>query len=344
MLPVGFTARLRPAAQLKLHGDQLPRTDCNSTVMRLAGRAVAFISHYVPIGHSYRRLGDLALNFAAPLQKVELRGDPDPAVGKWIEAVWRDPSGRFYGWYHAEEVAPCPRKIFAPHIGALVSDDEGASWRFLGELLRSPAQLIDCDANNGFMAGGYGDFCVLPDRDGLYFYVYFTSFVSDETAQGICVARYRIDARERPAPTLEIWSQGQWQRAAGALPSPIWKQARAWRHADPDGFWGPSIHFNRDLGVFVMLLNRTAGGTGNFHQEGAYVSFNARLDDPTGWGAPERIFAGGDWYPQAIGMGAQDSDTLCGAVARFFMAGTSDWEIEFLARSAQPPAQSQPVP
>lgn len=35
---------------------------------------------------------------------------------------------------------------------------------------------------------------------------------------------------------------------------------RGWRHADPDGFWGPALHYNRALGAFVMLFNRTAGG------------------------------------------------------------------------------------
>ena len=50
---------------------------------------------------------------------------------------------------------------------------------------------------------------------------------------------------------------------------------------------------------------------------------------PPGWTAPRRIVKNGFWYPQAIGLGPGDGDTAAGLVARFFIAGVSEWEIRF---------------
>lgn len=328
---------IRHAPHRTLHGEAFQRSDCNSPIHIHQGKLFAFVSHYLPIGHAYRRIGDRGFRFNAPLEPVRIVNDPDPSVGKWIESTWRDPSGRLYGWYHAETLAPCARRLFIPHIGALHSDDDGATWHLGDLLLRPPADMFDCGYQNGFLAGGYGDFTVIPDRPQAYFYLHFSSYLPDERTQGIAVARYPVRSRDNPAAGLEIWRDGAWRKGAWHLPTPFLPATRGWKHPDPDAFWGPAVHYNRDLRMFVMLLNHTQNGQSDIRQEGVYCSFNKDLSDPEGWSVPICIIKGGGWYPQVIGLGPEDGDTSAGSTGRFFMTGFSAWEIQF-SRSRKVPA------
>lgn len=338
-LESSFQVVIRAAPRRMLHDDSLLRSDCNSPVHMHQGRLFAFVSHYLPIGHTYRRIGERGFRFPSPLEPVRIINDPDPSVGKWIESTWRDPLGRLYGWYHEEVLAPCARRLFIPHIGALQSDDDGANWQLGEVLLRAPADMFDCGYQNGFLAGGYGDFSVIADRTQDYFYLHFSSYLPDESAQGIAVARYPVESRDNPSADLEIWHDGIWQKGTWHLPTPIFPVVRGWQHQDPDAFWGPAVHYNRDLGVFVMLLNHTQYGDSDIRQEGIYCSFNADLNNPSSWSNPVCIVKGGGWYPQVVGHGPEDGDTSAGATARFFMTGFSAWEIQF-SRSTRkiPPA------
>ncbi len=333
------TTVLVDAEPITLHGPGLDRVDCNTPVLSRAGGMLAFVSDYHPIGHTYRRQGT-SLGMLGPRERVRLLDDPDPQVGKWIESVWPDPSGRLYGWYHAEEMAPCERRLFMPSIGAIVSSDEGVSWRRIGPLLRPPPDTIDCTFDNGAVAGGYGDFSVVPDAGETWFYLHFSSYVADEAHQGVVVARYPMIERDAPAARLEVWSDGIWRPAGTARPAPIVPIARGWRHADPDAHWGPAVHFNRDLGLYVMLLNHCQRARRDWHSTGVDISFNADLADPSGWTRPRRLIDGELWYPQIVGLGEHDGDTSSGARARFFIAGFSAWEVHFTRGR---PAEVSPV-
>jgi hypothetical protein len=315
---------VRAAAPLTLQDDYCWRTDGNSPVISDQDGVVAFFSHYAPRGHTLRRVGTTDLCFREPARPVVILDDPQPWVGKWVEAVWREPSGRLRGWYHAEEPACGDRRLFVPHIGEMVSDDEGQHWHSCRELLKPGS--FDCTWRNGFLAGGCGDLCVVPDRSAEWLYLFFTSYHVERRAQGIAVMRL-------PAATgmPELWSEHGWSRDMQQLPRPIWPARRGWQHANPDSFWGPAIHFNLALGRYVMLLNHTARGAGDLRQEGIYVSCNQTLADPTTWSLPLRLVEEGAWYPQVIGLQPGHGDTLAGPVARFFMAGFSMWELEFSA-------------
>ena len=331
---IGF--ELVPADPLLLHAPPLRRTDANSPLLRRRGHTLAFVSHYLPLGHTYRRVGEQSLWPGGALDPVKLIDDPTPAVGKWIQSVWRAPDDKLFGWYHAEEVVPCAKPLFLPHIGALRSEDEGRSWRLIGEVLRVPYAEADCSYQNGFLTGGYGDFCVVPDRSAKWFYVHYSAYVPDEQLQGVSVLRYPVSTRDRPV-ALELWRDGYWQSKVGRQDgTPIFGVGRGWRHRDPSAYWGPAIHFNRDLGCFVMLLNWTEDGASDIVQRGVFVSFNEDLANPSGWSAPRRIVEGGSWYPQAIGFGPDDGDASAGAEARFFMSGYSAWTIRFHRGGTRP--------
>lgn len=319
-------AVFRAAPPLTLHDRTCWRTDGNSPV-RIGRRGVTvFFSCHEPIGHTLRRLGRRDLTFDQPPVPVTLCDDPDSRVGKWIEAIWQQPDGPLHGWYHAEEPVPGDAELSVPHIGHVVSQDEGLTWRCCGEVLRLPSALVDNSWRNGFFAGGYGDLSALPDRTGRSLYVFFSSYHPDESAQGIAVMRLPM-ADLAAAPVL--WTSTGWSTDLTLPPRPIWPAVRGWRHADPDGFWGPAVHYNRALDAFVMLFNHTAGGAGDFVQEGIYASVNRSLGDMQGWSPPLRIVHGGAWYPQAVGLEEGCGDTEVASVARFFMAGFSAWELEF---------------
>jgi hypothetical protein len=78
-----------------------------------------------------------------------------------------------------------------------------------------------------------------------------------------------------------------------------------------------------------MLLNRARDE--NFTNEGIYVSFAPRLDDPRGWSPPTRILGGGGWYPQVAGLEPGGTDREAGRRARFLVTGRSTRVIEFTA-------------
>src|SRR5205814_1978193 len=107
-------------------------------------------------------------------------------------------------------------------------------------------------------------------------------YPSELSEQGVAVARMSWTDREQPVGKVWKWSQGHWdQPGLGGHVSPIFRAAVDWHRADADAFWGPSIHWNSHVRGYVMLLNRAKDG--RFAQEGIYVAFNKRLDDPTCW-------------------------------------------------------------
>jgi hypothetical protein len=113
--------------------------------------------------------------------------------------------------------------------------------------------------------------------------------------------------------------------------SPVLPAAESWHDADTlvDAFWGPSVHWNTYLQLYVMLLNHAHDS--EWGQEGIYVSFAPKLDDPRLWSPPVKILNGGSWYPQVIGLEpAAGTDKLAGEWARFFMSGTSRHLLRFI--------------
>jgi hypothetical protein len=78
-----------------------------------------------------------------------------------------------------------------------------------------------------------------------------------------------------------------------------------------------------------MLLSHARDASWN--QEGIYISFASRLDDPSAWSAPVKIMDGGQWYPQVMGIeDGLGTDKIAGRWARFFTGGTSGHLIQFI--------------
>jgi hypothetical protein len=293
---------------------------------------------------SGRRLARLGP--AAPVEFVTHPGD-----GVWMESVIVDDGGTWYGYYHNEVPATqCGRPALTlPRIGAARSRDRGETWEDLGIILETPPGWIDCATPNQYFVGGVGDVSAVLDRESKDLYLYFSQYSPYAAAQGVAIARVPWADRDDPAGKAAVFNNGAWLPAtrvtteddAGntrtewvySYGTPLVPVTHPWHDDDPrdDAFWGASVHWNVSLQLYVMLLNRTSDE--QFTQEGIYVSFASRLDDPAAWTTPMKIMNGGSWYPQVMGIETgEGSDKQAGARARLFLGGQSTQFIEFNAK------------
>jgi hypothetical protein len=332
-------AKLSSASKVRLSGD----VDSNSpAVWDLSdGRLQLFVVTSYN-GHPSTASG----------RDVSTLGEPDvsslepwPGGGVWIEAVVPDVDGTWYGYYHNEmpagTVCPGTDKVI-PRIGAARSRDRGRTWEDLGIILEAPFNAFTCETNNVFFVNGVGDFSVQLDADSRDLYFFFSQYERATVQQGIAVARMAWADRDEPVGKMMLWRTRTWFPAARPVMrgtgttwvyiagTPVFQSLDGWHDegTTTDQFWGPSVHWNTYLRMYVMLLNRARDT--KFNQEGVYVSYAPRLDDPTIWSPPLKILNGGSWYPQVIGLDTgSGTDKVAGEWARFFMAGTSQYLIHF---------------
>jgi len=339
-------ATLVPAPTITLPGS----VDSNSPVMwdleDGQRKMIVLTSHSgIPsrsIGNDIDRLGGTS--------QVSL--DPHPGYGVWFEAVVSDDVETWYGFYHNEWPASrCGREDRAvPRIGAAKSTDNGLTWTDLGPVIQAYQSSTACESTNRYVIGGVGDVSVMLDAAKQYLYIFYSQYHKDPESQGVAIARLQWADRDRPGGRLELWRAGIWEPEAGrrtflpGLPgaerrrlewvypaaTPLVAPTLAWHDDDDkvDAFWGPSVHWNSAIEQYVMLLNRAKDE--NYGQEGIYVSYAPRLDDPSLWTAPQKILNGGRWYPQVVGLTVgTGTDKLAASSPRFFMSGKSEWVINF---------------
>jgi hypothetical protein len=329
----GQFAFVLPASEVSMPA---PTVDGNSPGFWNAGVLNVFTSTGLPEGMT--GAGVTALSVSAPPGVV-----PSDHYPLWIESTWRDEDGTVYAWYHHEPGGVCDGKLTAPMIGALVSTDGGHGFRDLGIVLSS-GEPVNCGAQNGFFAGGHGDFSVILDQDRRYFYFLFTNYGGPVQNQGIVMARMAFADRFEPRGAVMKFFEGAWQQPGiGGAVTPIVPAKAGWERSDTDSFWGPAIHWNTAIEQYVVLLNHSCCQT-NWPQEGIYIMFSSDLSDPKKWTNPDKIleaseigFAPG-YYPEVFGSGAGETDTLAGQLPRLFVKGISKWLIYFYPPS--PPDDS----
>jgi len=338
-IPISPQAKLVSASRIRLTGE----VDSNSPVVwdLVGGVAHMFVmTSYAgqpstAQGSSVTQLG--------PARPSTL--EPWPGGGVWMESVVPDVDGTWYGYYHneipADAVCPGNNKVI-PRIGAARSTDHGETWEQLGIVLEAPASAFACDTSNEFFVNGAGDFSARLDPESRDVYFFFSQYERSTTQQGVAVARLAWADRDAPIGKVMVWRSRFWLPAARVMGMgdeavwtygagvPIFATTDGWHDqgSATDAFWGPSVHWNTYLQMYVMLLSRAKDT--RYGQEGIYVSFSPKLSDPRLWSTPLKILDGGGWYPQVVGLeGGVGSDTTAGASARFFMAGTSQHLIQF---------------
>jgi hypothetical protein len=332
----GQSTRPRPIAVLETATPLTfqAATDSNSPAFWRMRRGVATLS-------ILNSTGSPTLTSGGDLDGIEVVGpasiDGDVVGGWWMESVVPDYRGVLYGYYHNEQPSPCGGNRAVPRIGAARSFDGGRTWTHLGFVLEAPTGTINCQSANRYFVGGVGDFSAILDQSRNYLYIYFSSYVSQASGQGVAVARLRWSDRDDPVGRVAAWDDGVWrypdEDADGVLSyqaaKPFLTAGGSWHgRTGVDAFWGPSLHWNTFLNRYVMLLNRARDGS--FAQEGIYITHATTLDTPSAWAAPLRLLAGGRWYPQVVGVEpGSGTDKLAGERARLFVSGTSDYTILF---------------
>lgn len=265
-------------------------------------------------------------------------------AGRWLEAAIHDDEGGLtYGWYHEEIATACPQGVrYWPEIGAAVSADDGGTWDDLGLVLTPRDGTVTCDTEHPVTNGGIGDFSVILDNNtdpaGHYLYFLFSSYGGTLDEQGISFARMLWSDRDEPLDAVSgesravKWDGTAWEAAGiGGTSLAIFHDSQqvSWTSASNNGYWGPSVHWNRDLHKFIVLMDRSKGG--NYDTAGVFMSYTTTLDDPASWVAPALVISASQgWYPQVIGNAdIHGTDKLAGAQARYFNQGQSTSVIVF---------------
>jgi hypothetical protein len=278
-------------------------------------------------------------------------GHIDDNLFMWIEATYKDSDGTLWGAYHHEPDGVCfadKHLPTAPKIGWIRSEDNGKNWKDLGFIIMANPCAINCQTASPFDVGGTGDFVFFPDHEKNYIYFYGTSYDPRFAEQGVWAARMKYSERNNPSGKVMKWYKGGWKEPGiwGHL-TPVFPASCDYTHKDGSMFWGPSIHWNTYLQMYVMVLNHAINT--KLDGDGIYISYNRDIGDVNGWSKPVRIVdpaqikevMGNDtstipdvvnsgWYPQVIGTGKGQSDKLCGRTGRFFMGGISRLDVTFL--------------
>lgn len=306
-------------------------TDCNSPCWWYEGKLYILNS----TGHPVRSSGE-------SLEKMSRGGEITYNAyrdgGRWIESVHQTAEGVLYGWYHNEPAHLVPEEmqvgrqfpLTAPFIGAVVSYDNGESWDDLGLILSGGPETLNLEAFNYWFAGGNGDFSVILDRQGEYFYFLFGVYYRDVTQQGIAMARMRREDLDRPVGRVFKWHQGGWgEPGLRGRVTPVVPVRSSWYDPAPDAFWGPSVHWNEAIQQYVILMNRAIDP--RWKQEGIYLSLTKDISDPLSWTAPLRILEEKGWYPEVVGLNVErrETDRQLGSTGRLFIHGESNYIIRF---------------
>lgn len=313
-----------------------PKSDASTSLLWLNGIATLFYNFWsVDDMRTYSVIATGPDLFHLVNERAITIGEDLGITHRWFETVLPGANGALYAIYHSEERSPCIFYYKSPGIGIAKSTDNGRTWTNLGIVLKVADSEEDCRAANGFFAGGNGDVSAVFDRDRKYIYIVYTNYpMRDQlTDQGIAFARLAIEDLDQPVGRVWKWYNGSYsQPGIDGLASSILKPVIDFRAPNPEGYWGPSVHYNTFLKKYLMLLSRTRDGNSvqqPLPTEGIYVSLNDDISNPAGWSEPTKIVAGGHWYPQFIGTKVPEDSNELGERGRFFMENESFFEVRF---------------
>jgi hypothetical protein len=368
------TVTLRPAPLIQMPGVEVPErsllheADSNNP-LHWDGDVLYLFNNS---GHPWRTSGPDIEHLGNRIS-VDL-GDQNNKMNLWIEATWKDADGTLYGAYHYEPDTICfsnSHILTAPRIGWVRSTDNGAKWEDLGFIISAEPCRINCLTKSPWDSGGTGDFTFMLDEKKEFFYFYGTSYDPDFAEQGVFVARMPYADRDKPVGKVMKWHNGAWSEPGvwGHL-TPVFPAERDYHKLNGAMFWGPAIHWNTYLQMYVLVLNHAMDT--KLTEDGIFVSYNRDLGDPNGWSKPVMILdrpgilqattigkvvdgelliprgvyygelrpasdgtviadtVSSGWYPQVIGTEKGETDKRCGRTCRFFMTGSSRLEITFL--------------
>jgi hypothetical protein len=259
-----------------------------------------------------------------------------------------------------------------PRIGIMHSDDGGLSWTDRGILLEDrDERMIRLPVNRNYcFPGGVGDPSAVASGDHLYVffgeYAYPTAWSADAwdreaeaAAQCISVARLPLASLDAPTGAARRWGgtafDAPWDGAGQPIASlriPSGEGGGAVSQGDELYYWGPSVSWNEELEVWIMLMGRVDGAF--WVGDSLFLSVNPHRDLGAGdnaqqWSTPVRIVHRPGrtlWYPalQPVDspedLAARRTSVRIGREARLFFKDMpddpeeyiSDFRVEFLRR------------
>lgn len=329
---------------LNPHRQMLFRVDSNAPSLWIDHRFVVF--------HSWENIWRASGETLETLSSDQMTRFANPKLNYlwfWLESVFQVDHRTILGYYHQEVPNVCPQRKDAASpgypvivkIGALRSRDSGFTWEDLGTVIEGRDSEIKCKSENPWYAGGAGDLNVFPDREGNFYYFYYTNYSSHPEEQGLAVARLRGRDLADPVGKVQRWYHDAWSEPGlGGHATPTFAAFVDIYSKKGQTFWSPVIHWNTYLGKYVMILNRTidaAWGT-----EGIYLSFSDDVSNPKSWSPPVKIMdreeaTHGDpskptwngWSASLVGTGEGQTDKQASQTTRLFIDGVSRWEVTF---------------
>ncbi len=207
--------------------------------------------------------------------------------------AYRDPSGKLYTFYHAEDHnEELPRQAWYysgwyGSMGVAVSLDAGRSFRKLGPALRSAKP--DLDALAGESTWGVAAPSVVVDRTGTYLFAYYTEHSPGSENRGVTIGMARSDiSTGEPVP-------GRWQKYYdGNFGEPgLGGRDTAILEIEPRdeaAYLQPHVVFSAELDRYVMIVNvawwRETWDNADLSRSGIYIAFS---EDGIAWSTPEPL-------------------------------------------------------
>lgn len=210
-----------------------------------------------------------------------------------------------------------------PRIGIMHSTDGGERWQDRGLLLEDrDERMIRLPVNRNYcFPGGVGDPSAVADGEFLYVffgeYAYPTAWDAatwdrdvEAAAQCISVARVPLAALDAPTGAARRWDgrafAAPWDGPGTPIASlriPREEGGGAVSQGDELYHWGPSVSWNEDLQVWVMVMGRVDGPF--WAGDSLYLSINPHRELGEGdasqrWSTPVRIIHRPGhklWYP-----------------------------------------------
>jgi hypothetical protein len=219
-----------------------------------------------------------------------------------------------------------------PRIGIMRSTDGGDSWEDRGIILEDgDDRMIRLPVNrNWCFPGGVGDPSAVASGDWLY--VFFGEYAYpgrwtaetwdpevEAAGQCVSVARLPLADLEHPRGAARRWDGVSFAALWDGVGRPIdsLRIARgagggAVSRGDEQYYWGPSVSWNEELDVWVMLLGRVDGPF--WVGDSLFLSINPNRDLGDGaasqqWSTPVRIVNRPGctlWYPSMQPMDSAD--------------------------------------
>ena len=234
-----------------------------------------------------------------------------------ISGVYNHGDGELYGFYHAEDQEGMPPigggvPGFFCSIGTAVSEDDGRSWRKLGQAITS-AKPKNWTAFPSQPDRGAGEVSVVVSRDGKHLFAYYTEHSRMENrGVQICLARADISGGPPLPGGWRKYRHGRFdQPGVGGLDTPVLSAA----HMDNADAAFPHVSYSKHLGKYVMVFNinvwREYVHTGRtLERSGIYVAYSA---DGVRWSEPKilvkdyAVSQSGmsvSWHPTIVWNGA----------------------------------------